>query len=115
MTFSEIETKRVEKVADAYVQKRRPPPPIRPKLDIGFRVAGQSLEIFEVRPAWREPGVTLEQPVAKATYVKSRQSWKVFWMRQDLKWHSYSPTPTVDSVEEFLELVEADSHGCFWG
>jgi hypothetical protein len=115
MTFSEFEKKRVEKTADAYVQKRRPPPHIRPKLDVGFRVTGQSLEIFELRPAWREPGVILEQPVAKATYVKSRKLWKVFWMRQDLKWHGYSPTPTVGSLEEFLDLVEADAHACFWG
>lgn len=113
--LTEFEVKRVKKVVDVYIQKRRPPVHIRPKLDLGFRVLDQSIEIFEIRPVWNGPGSTLEQPVAKATYVKTQGYWKVFWMRADLKWHSYSPSPIVRTVEEFLELVEADSHVCFWG
>lgn len=41
--------------------------------------------------------------------------WKIYWMRADLKWHSYSPAPTVGSIEKFLELVEIDKHACFLG
>ena len=115
MAFNEIEKKRIEKIVAAYVEKRRPPPHIRPQLDIGFRVTGQSIAVFEIRPAWRRPDTTLEHAVAKATFVKTRAVWKVFWMRADLRWHSYSPTPTVGTVEKFLELVEADPHACFWG
>jgi hypothetical protein len=40
---------------DALMQQRRPPPHVRQKLDLGFRVTGQSVEIFEIRPAWRGP------------------------------------------------------------
>jgi len=50
MALNDIERKRIEKVVDAFVQERRPAPHIRPELDIGFRVAGQSVEIFEIRP-----------------------------------------------------------------
>ena len=99
----------------AYVQKRRPPVHIRPQLDIGFRIAGQTVEIFEIRPAWKRPTEILNEPVAKATFVGTRGVWKVFWQRADLKWHSYGPVPTVGSIEKFLELVDADTHGCFWG
>lgn len=53
--------------------------------------------------------------VAKATYVRTQECWKVFWLRADLKWHSYSPMPVVDSIEKFLALVEADNHACFFG
>lgn len=115
MALNELETRRVEKLVDAFVQRRRPPSHIRPQLDIGFRVKGQSIEIFEIRPAWQRPGEIIEQPVAKATFVKTRAVWKVFWMRADLKWHSYPPAPTVGTVEKFLELVDADAHACFWG
>ena len=115
MAFNDIEAQRIKTVVDTYVQKRRPPSHIRPQLDIGFRLERQSIEIFEIRPAWRRPDELLENPVAKATYVKTRGVWKVFWMRADLKWHSYAPTPTVGSVEKFLELVDADPHACFWG
>ena len=85
-------------------------------MDLAFRVAGQSVEILETRPAWR--GLVNEKhesPVAKATYVRSRGVWRVFWQRRDLKWHSYDPTPEVKSVEEFASLVGEDSHACFFG
>src|SRR5215471_12474863 len=108
MGFDEVARKRIEYTMDAYMQKRRPPVHVRPQLDIGFRIAGSSVEIFEIRPAWKRPTEILEEPVAKATFVKSRDVWRVFWQRADLKWHSYAPVPTVGSIEKFLELVDAD-------
>jgi len=115
MALSEIEARRVEKAVNAYVQKRRPPAHIRPELDIGFRLSGQSVEIFEIRPAWRRPGEIMEHKIAKATFVRTRGVWKVLWQRADLKWHSYQPVPTVGSIEKFLDLVDTDPHCCFWG
>jgi hypothetical protein len=115
MALSEFETKKLERTVSAFIERRRPPAHIRPELDLGFRVSGQSVEIFEVRPVWREPSKKMQHPVAKATYIKSRAVWKVYWMRADLKWHSYPPTPTVGTVEKFLSLVEEDKHACFFG
>jgi len=54
-------------------------------------------------------------PIAKATYVQATEIWKVFWMRQDLKWHRYGPAPEVASLEEFAQLVHEDKHACFFG
>ena len=54
MALNDVERKRIEKTVDAFVQKHRPAPHIRPELDIGFRVSGQSVEIFEIRPRWRQ-------------------------------------------------------------
>ncbi|NVK43907.1 MAG: DUF3024 domain-containing protein [Oceanospirillaceae bacterium] len=115
MAFSEIEIARYKKEVGAYVEQKRPPAHIRKELDIGFRVAGQSVEIFEIRPRWNDPEVIIEHPVAKATYVKRQNQWKVFWQRADLKWHGYQPNPTVASLKEFLAVVEADEYACFWG
>src|SRR5260370_26564596 len=115
MTLSEFEIKRCEKLVAEFVEERRPPPHIRVKVDLAFRISGQSIEIFEIRPHWRNKGTTLEHPVAKATYNKSKLKWKVFWQRADLKWHSYQPSPEVASVEEFLDLVRDDDHCCFFG
>jgi hypothetical protein len=60
MMFSEFEIKRYEKLVAEFISKRRPPPHIRAQLDLGFRVSGQSIEIFEVRPNWRDKSKTLE-------------------------------------------------------
>jgi hypothetical protein len=115
VALNDIETKRLEKALDAYLQKRRPPPHIRPKLDLSYRISGQSVELFEIRPAFQKPGVKREHSFAKATYVRTRNQWNVFWMRQDLKWHAYQPHPVAKDITEFLSVVEADEHHCFYG
>jgi hypothetical protein len=101
---------------DAFIQQRRPPPHIRPKLDLGYPISGQSVEIFEFRPAWRgQRGEKHEGRVAKSAFVRSRGLWRVFWQRRDLKWHSYEPVPEVKTVEEFTSVVSQDAHACFFG
>ena len=57
----------------------------------------------------------IEEMIAKTTFVRRAKTWKVFWRRADLKWHQYDPVPELRSLDEFLELVEDDEHGCFWG
>jgi hypothetical protein len=114
--LDEIELARVRRAMDAFMQQRRPPSQIRSKVDLGFRVIEQSIEIFEIRPPWQgPPDEKRESPIAKATYVKSRRVWRVFWHRRDLKWHGYEPKPVVKSVEEFASLVAEDAHACFFG
>lgn len=115
MAFNDIEKKRIENEVSAFVEKRRPAPHIRPQIDIGFRVKGQSIEIFEIRPDRQQPELINEVEVAKATYVKTQKVWKLYWMRADLKWHTYPPLPTATTVARFLEEVNDDPHACFWG
>ena len=116
VALSELEAARVRKAVGGFVERRRPPPHIRPELDLGFRVSGQSVELFEVRAVWRgAPGEKQEQPFAKATYVRTRGRWRVFWQRRDLKWHGYEPAPEVATIEEFIALVHEDRYACFFG
>lgn len=115
MALNDLERKRIERALSAYLEKRRPPPHIRPQLDIGYRLSGQSVELFEIRPMWKEPSKKMEHGIAKATYVRSRNEWKVYWLRRDLKWHAYEPHPTAKNIEEFLSVVEEDRYCCFFG
>jgi hypothetical protein len=115
MALSEFEAKRVQKAVLAFLDERRPPPHIRPKLDFGDRINGQSVELFEIRPRWDKRSEKREHPFAKATYVKTTGIWKVFWRRADLKWHGYDPAPQVGSVQKFLDIVGEDKHSCFLG
>lgn len=98
-----------------FIERKRPPVHIRNELDLGYRMTDQSVEIFEIRPFWRNPEEKIEQAVAKATYVKKQRIWKIYWQRADLKWHRYDPAPETDSLEEFLALVEHDEYACFFG
>lgn len=115
MALSEFEIKRIEKLVGEFIEQRRPAASIRNKADLSFRTTGQSFEILEIRPQWDNPGKKTESPIARATYVKSKKLWKLFWMRADMKWHGYEPHPTSESIEEILEVIGQDSHACFWG
>ena len=115
MAFSEFESRKYEMVARRFVEGRRPPLHLRDKVDLDCRVNRQSVEIFEIRPLWNEPERKIEEAIAKATYVKARGVWKMFWQRADLRWHRYDPTPEVDSLEEVLTIVGDDEYGCFFG
>lgn len=55
MALSEFETKRIHKILGHYIDKNRPPENIREEVDLSFRVTGQSVEIFEIRPIWNNP------------------------------------------------------------
>jgi hypothetical protein len=115
MALNDLEKKRWERDIEKFLALRRPPPHIRPELDIGYRIANQSVEIFEIRPHWQDRSTKLEHPVAKPTYVRSKGYWRVFWMRADLKWHGYEPNAEVRSLEDFLAVVDKDEYCCFFG
>ena len=115
MAFTEFEQKRYEKIVERFIEARRPRPEIRHKIDLSFRMEKQSVVIFEIQPLWRDPEKKIEQMAAKATYVKTKGIWKVFWQRADLQWHSYDPLPEVETIEEFLQVVDKDSNACFFG
>ncbi len=98
-----------------FLEKRRPPEHIRSQVDLNYKIENQSVIIFEVRPHWQNRDKNIERPVAKTTWVNIQKVWKVYWMRSDLKWHSYDPKPIVKNIEGFLDAVDQDAHGCFWG
>lgn len=115
MAIDLLQTLNVIEAMENFLSRKRPPEHIRPQLDIGYKIEEQSIIVFEIRPQWNKPDVIQEHPVAKTTFVKTKNHWKVFWMRADLNWHSYTPTPTVKSITAFTKLVEEDKHHCFWG
>lgn len=106
----------LEAILQEYIKRIRPPKEIRPKLDLSYTIEGQSVYINEVRPRNYDPPSDYRAiPNVKFTYVKSKKVWKIFWMRQDLKWHSYTPAKVVDTIEEALEIYDEDKFYCFKG
>jgi hypothetical protein len=105
----------VIKLLGTYIARIRPPENIRPQLDIAYKIVGQSVFIIEIRPQFNNPDKKIEIEVAKTTFIKASNHWKVFWLRSTLKWESYQPQPIVKSIEGFIEIVEKDEFGCFWG
>lgn len=98
-------------VMEAFLERNRPPEHISPKLDIGYKIEGQSM----IRPFWNDASKIQHSDVAKATFVKAKNHWKVFWLRADLKWYAYDPKANVKALKDFVKLVEEDKHACLWG
>jgi hypothetical protein len=115
MAIDTLQTLEVIEVMENFLSRKRPPERIRHEVDLGYKIEDQSIVIFEIRPQWNKPDIIHEHPFAKTTFVKAKNQWKVFWMRSDMKWHSYSPKPTVGSLAEFTKVVEEDEHHCFFG
>ena len=115
MTLNIIQRADVIETLEAFLYKRRPPEEMREELDLAYKIEGQSVFIYELRPHWNNKSEIIESPVAKTTWVKTHKHWKVFWMRADLRWHEYKPKPSVKTIAEFVKVVDTDKYGCFWG
>lgn len=116
MAFTEIEiAEHTALIERHFWSKRRPPLRIRDKLREGQRLAGQSIELFFIRPLHFDPTRHTEESIAKLTFVRSGGTWRIFWKRADLKWHRYAPHPEAGSLVEALAIVDQDANGCFFG
>jgi hypothetical protein len=115
MALTELEIKRCDKTILSFLERRRPPPEIREKVDLAGRNDGHTVEMFEIRPAYDDPSTNCEAPVAKTTFVRRKNHWKIFRMKRDFKRHGYEPNLEVKSLEAFFAVVERDEFGCFFG
>lgn len=109
--------KKAELISDLenFLEKVRPDESIRDDLDITYKILNQTVVIYEQRPKLDNPEEITESEIAKTTFVKSQNHWKIYWLRGNLKWYAYEPKPTVKKLNEFLAIVIEDKYGCFWG
>lgn len=115
MAIEILQTLDMIEAMENFVERRRPPENIRYQLDLNYKIEDQSVIVFEIRPGYQKEGEKMECNIAKATFVKSKNIWRIFWQRSDLKWHGYSPQLTVRTLKDFIKIIDEDKHHCFWG
>lgn len=116
MAIDAIHTVEIIEQLENFLDKMRPETEkIRKELDYGYTIENQSVILHEIRPAWNNPEIIRHSPFAKATFIKSSDIWKIYWMRANLKWYPYDPKPAVGSLKKFLEIVQKDEYHCFFG
>ncbi len=114
MAFSELELKKIDKLVGGMCQERIPAH-IRNELELIYRVKGHDVTILEKRPDWQDPRITIEIPVAKLKYVRTKNEWRLYWQRRDLKWHCYDLSPSSRDLKELVEEVDNDPYCYFFG
>jgi len=115
MALDLMNTVEIIEIMENYIAKVRPPEEIRDQLDINYRIENQSVILFEIRPAWNDKTTYLTHDFAKTTYDRKNNVWKIYWLRANLKWNLYIPSPKVEKLSDFLDIVDLDSFGCFKG
>jgi hypothetical protein len=114
MAFSEIELRRIEKTVGALC-KRRSPPEFRDELSFEYKVAGNEVLIFELRPQWDNRENLIEQPVAKLRFVATTKIWHLYWQRANMRWVGYEPSPADKDIAVLVDAIDRDEYGCFFG
>lgn len=114
MSFAEIELARIDKIVGDFCNSRIPAE-VRHQLRLEYTIKGHDVEIFEVRPLWNIPGEELQTPIAKIKYVRTAEEWRLYWMRSDLRWHSYTPYSSSRSLEKMVRVIDEDELCCFFG
>lgn len=114
MAISEFETFKIEKMASEFCDARNKHFPTD-QLKICYRIEDQDLYIYEERPHWQNPKIKTQSMTAKIKYIKSKSIWKLYWLRQNMKWMLYEPMESSKELSTLLEVVNEDAYGCFWG
>ena len=115
MSFNNAELERIDATLGAFLRREQPPVEVRTQLDYAYTISGRSVQLHEVRPRYNDATKKMINPFARATHAKARDVWRVYWLRADLKWHSYEPDPIVATLGDFLALVKEDKYSCFYG
>ena len=115
MAFDNLQSLEVIEAMENFLSNVRPEESLRDEVDVSYQIEDQSVIIFEIRHTRTKPRIMIEMKIAKATFVKSKDHWKVFWMRSNQNWELYRPKPHVQNIKEFADLVKEDRHSCFFG
>jgi Protein of unknown function (DUF3024) len=115
MAFNDFESDINRKALDQFLERIRPPERIREQLDFSYKITGQTIDILEIRPDWKDKTKIRDKPVARIKYVRTDEQWHLYWMRGNLKWLSYEPDHLHSTLQSALKTVEADSLSCFFG
>ncbi len=108
-------TKRlVEKRLDKYC-KDRMPPQIRDKVRLGYKFRGNSVTLFEQRPAFTDPDKWVDIVVAQFRFDPSNGEWTLYCADRNSRWHVYYDLEPNTDFEVLLQEVDEDPTGIFWG
>ena len=114
MPFSDMEATWIQTFVGRLCKKRSPQQ-LTDQLALAYRFQGQSVLLYERRRPRKSPGELTETPVAKLKFVRSRNEWRLYWMRANGRWDRYETKTECSDLRGLLAEVDRDVDGCFFG
>ena len=114
MAFSDIELERIDSVVGDLCRKRNRSE-VSDQLNLEYYVDHHDVVLFERRPAYSPFVGVVDSPVAKFKYVRTKDEWRLYWMRRDLKWHGYDMLLSSKDLSDLVAEVDEDPFCCFFG
>jgi len=115
MPLSEIVKALVEKRVGEFC-KKRVPPHVLDKLNLSYKIRGNTVTIFENRAPWRkEITEWTSRPVAQMRYDEKTGEWMLFCADRNDKWHEYGDLEPTKNIDAVLAEIDRDPTGIFWG
>lgn len=94
---------------------QRVPLHVRHQVRLNFKFRGNSVTLFEVRPAFGAPDVWVDIKVAQFRFDPAHSVWTLYCADRNSKWHEYYEIEPSPNFDDLLEEVEDDPTGIFWG
>jgi hypothetical protein len=114
MALHDLQIRQIKNTVGVLCEKKTMPE-FKDQLTFDFEIKNQSVIIQEIRPYWQDASQTIYHDIAKLTYVKTSEEWILFWKRASGKWQKYEPAEQKHKLEELVQEIESDKHGCFFG
>ncbi|VEB72398.1 Protein of uncharacterised function (DUF3024) [Providencia rustigianii] len=111
MALNDIEVAQIKRCMNFFMEKRRPAPFIRDEIDLIYEIQDQSVIIKEIRHVM---GRTIESPIAKITFNRTRNGWKLFAMNQKGEWEKLF-NDLIPTFSDAIRVVEDEDLDCFFG
>jgi len=114
MPLPELTKKQIEKKLGVYC-KAKAPTQCKDEFRLGFTFRGNSVTLFEERPAFMKPDTWVQIVVAQFRFSPLSKAWTLYCADRNSKWHLYSEIDPALNFEVLLEEVDDDPTGIFWG
>ncbi len=96
--------------------KKRVPAHLLEKINISYKVKGNSVTIFENRAPWRpELKDWTSMSIAQIRYDDKIGEWSLYCADRNDKWHKYMDFEATKNIDKILAEIDKDPTGIFWG
>jgi hypothetical protein len=114
MPLSQFTRTLVEARLSKYCSERIPSQALA-QVRLSFKIRGNSVTLFEERPAFQYPSNWATISIAQFRFDDQTKKWSLYCRYRNAKWHFYRVFKPSADFDDLLKEVDKDPTGIFWG